>query len=101
MGMPYKGMILWVNLTRGTLDEETIPTALYKQQLSGLGLAVAKLLKHIPPGADPLGPENVIVVAPGPLTGTFLPSSGKCSACRTPVGRSFTSWIRCEPWRDS
>ena len=28
---------------------------------------------------DPLGPENLLVIAPGPLTGTYLPSSGKCS----------------------
>ncbi len=28
---------------------------------------------------DPLGPENVIAIAAGPLTGTYLPSSGKCS----------------------
>jgi len=28
---------------------------------------------------DPLGPENLLVIAPGPLTGAFLPSSGKCS----------------------
>jgi aldehyde:ferredoxin oxidoreductase len=27
----------------------------------------------------PLGPENVLVVAPGPLTGTYVPSSGKTS----------------------
>jgi aldehyde:ferredoxin oxidoreductase len=28
---------------------------------------------------DPLGPENLLVIAPGPLTGMYLPSSGKCS----------------------
>ena len=28
---------------------------------------------------DPLGPENLIVIAPGPLSGAYLPSSGKCS----------------------
>ena len=28
---------------------------------------------------DPLGPENLLVVAPGPLTGAYLPASGKCS----------------------
>ena len=28
---------------------------------------------------DPLGPENLLVVAPGPLTGAYLPSSGKNS----------------------
>jgi aldehyde:ferredoxin oxidoreductase len=28
---------------------------------------------------DPLGPENLLAIAPGPLTGLYLPSSGKCS----------------------
>ncbi len=28
---------------------------------------------------DPLGPENLVAIAAGPLTGTYLPSSGKCS----------------------
>ncbi len=28
---------------------------------------------------DPLGPENLLVIAPGPLTGAYLPSSGKNS----------------------
>ena len=28
---------------------------------------------------DPLSPENLLVIAPGPLTGAYLPSSGKCS----------------------
>ena len=26
---------------------------------------------------DPLGPENLLVIAPGPLTGAYLPSSGQ------------------------
>ncbi|VUT27588.1 MAG: Tungsten-containing aldehyde ferredoxin oxidoreductase [Candidatus Syntrophoarchaeum sp. GoM_oil] len=28
---------------------------------------------------DPLGPENLLIIAPGPLTGVYMPSSGKCS----------------------
>lgn len=28
---------------------------------------------------DPFGPESLLVIAPGPLTGVYLPSSGKCS----------------------
>jgi len=28
---------------------------------------------------DPLGPENLLVIAPGPLTGLYVPSSGKCN----------------------
>ncbi|RLI13884.1 hypothetical protein DRO33_00365, partial [Candidatus Bathyarchaeota archaeon] len=33
----------------------------------------------MPPDVDPLGPENVLVVAPGPLTGLLVPGAGKVS----------------------
>ncbi|MBL0715546.1 MAG: hypothetical protein JJV98_17800, partial [Desulfosarcina sp.] len=69
MGTPYLGKILWVDLTRGTLREETLPPAFYETQLSGIGLAVKLLLDRIPPGADPLGPENVLAMVSGLLTG--------------------------------
>ncbi len=69
MDTPYMGRILWVDLTRGTLQEERLPAAFYARQLSGLGLAVGKLLDRIPPGADPLGPDNILGFVSGLLTG--------------------------------
>ncbi len=69
MEVPYMGRILWVDLTRGTLQEESLPASLYAQQLSGLGLAVGQLLDRIPRNADPLGPENVLAFVSGLLTG--------------------------------
>ncbi len=41
MGTPHMGRILWVDLTRGTLQEESLPASFYARQISGLGLAVA------------------------------------------------------------
>ncbi len=69
MDAPYMGKILWVDLTRGTLHEETLPAAFYKNQLSGIGLALGKLLNRIPANADPLGPDNILAFVSGLLTG--------------------------------
>jgi len=35
------------------------------------------LYDEVPVGADPLGPDNKVVMAPGPLSGVFMPASGK------------------------
>ena len=64
------GKLLWVDLTHGTLHEENLPASFFARQLSGLGLAVGKLLDRIPRGADPLGPDNVLAFVSGLLTGS-------------------------------
>ncbi len=70
LSKPYTGKILWVDLTRGLCQAEAVPDHIYDQFLGGMGLAAAVLYARIPPGADPLGPENVLGLVPGLLTGT-------------------------------
>jgi aldehyde:ferredoxin oxidoreductase len=71
------GRILWVNLTTRETIYETVPEAVYEQYLGGVGLAVYLLLRRIPAGADPLGPENVIGFVSGLLTGTGSLMTGR------------------------
>jgi len=41
---------------------------------------IAKIMnKEVPPAADPLGPENLFIVAAGPLAGTGAPQLGRIS----------------------
>jgi len=47
--------------------------------LGGRGFGAKLVWDNMRPGLDPLGPDNIIVIAPGPLTGVFLPSAGKTS----------------------
>jgi aldehyde:ferredoxin oxidoreductase len=47
--------------------------------LGGRGLTSAIVAAEVPPKADPLGPENVVVFAPGIIAGTSLPNSGRLS----------------------
>jgi aldehyde:ferredoxin oxidoreductase len=78
------GKVLWVDLSTAAFHEETIPDPVYRQVLSGIGLAAWLLYRSIPPDADPLGPENVLGFVPGLLTGTPSLFSGRWMA----VGKS-------------
>ena len=70
MGNAYMGKVLIVDLKTGEVAGETVPDWVYENYLSGLGLAACLLYRWIPPGADPLGPENVLGFTSGLLTGT-------------------------------
>lgn len=76
-GVSYQGTILWVDLSKGTVEGRSFPDALQRDYLGGRALAARLLYDLVPPRADPLGPENVIVVATGPITGTLAPASGR------------------------
>jgi aldehyde:ferredoxin oxidoreductase len=70
MDRGYMGKVLWVDLSSGKIEEETIPDNVYKKYLSGLGLGAYLLYSRMPANADPLGPENILGFLSGLLTGT-------------------------------
>ena len=73
---------LRVDLTEGRVERWDIPEAFLEKYVGGRGFG-AKLvwdnLREHGFKVDPLGAETLLVVAPGPLTGAYLPSSGKSS----------------------
>jgi len=71
------GRYLEVDLTRGELGEREPPARWYELHLGGRGIAARLLLELVPPEADPLGPENVLIFATGPLQGTGLAGAGR------------------------
>lgn len=73
----FFGQILRVDLSKSTLERQTLSPELYRDVLGGYGLGVRLLTDWIPSGADPLGPENVLGFVPGLLTGTGVPFSGR------------------------
>jgi aldehyde:ferredoxin oxidoreductase len=80
---PYgvAGKILWVDLSRGEHWTETIPDQTYRQFLGGYGLGVRVLYEKMPAGADPLGPDNVLSIVAGIMTGVETPFSGRTQTC--------------------
>ncbi|KYH38199.1 MAG: aldehyde ferredoxin oxidoreductase, partial [Candidatus Bathyarchaeota archaeon B23] len=69
----WSGKILRVHLSKG----KSVVEDLAMRFLGGRGFAVKLLWDELPPGSGPLGPENLLILAAGPLTGYALPSSGK------------------------
>lgn len=64
------GKVLFVDLSTLTSEVELLPDSFYERYLSGLGLAVKILSERIPPGADPLSPDNHLGFVSGVLAGT-------------------------------
>jgi aldehyde:ferredoxin oxidoreductase len=84
MGAGYTGRVLIVDLTRREVETLELGEDVYKNFLGGYGLGARILFDHIPKGADPLGPDNVLGLMPGLLTGTPALFSGRYMA----VGKS-------------
>lgn len=73
----YMGKILFVDLTQGTITEESLPESVYRGFIGGIGLGARVLYERMKPKVDPLGPENMLGFVTGPLTGTAVPTSGR------------------------
>ena len=82
----YTGKVLFVDLSSGSTEERSIPDEVYEQYLSGVGLGAYLLYREIPKGADPLGPDNVLGMVSGLLTGTGSLVTGRWLAvCKSPL----------------
>src|SRR5574340_113226 len=73
---------LYVDLTAGRCERKKLSDEFLDRYIGGRGFGAKMVWDNLARHdfqIDPLGPENLLVMAPGPLTGAYLPSSGKCS----------------------
>jgi len=75
--MSWAGKILRVNLTAGTVKSEPLNMGWAKAYLGSRGLASKYLVEEIDAKVDPLSPDNKIIWATGPLTGTMASTGGR------------------------
>jgi len=73
----YAGTILRVDLSRSRIQKEPLPADMAEKYLGGRGFVARMLFDEISPGVDPDSGDNIFIAAAGPLTGHFLPASGK------------------------
>ncbi len=84
--MSWQGQILRVNLTKGTAEAEPLNMEWADAYLGERGLGTKYLWENMDPKADALGPDNVLIFATGPLTGTMAPTSGRYAVlCKGPL----------------
>jgi len=79
MEKSFTGKILRVNLSKEKISSENLEETFYRRYFGGRGLISYYLLKELEPRIDPLGPENKLIFACGPVTGAPVSGSGRNS----------------------
>ncbi len=77
--MAWAKRLLRVNLTDGTCKNEDLNMDWAGKYLGQRGLASKYLIEEIDPKVDALSPDNKIIFATGPLTGTCASTAGRYS----------------------
>lgn len=73
----WVGHILRVNLSTGAITKSALDPILARDYIGARGLGTKMLYDEIDPAIDALSPDNKLIFAAGPMTGTFAPSAGR------------------------
>lgn len=71
----YTNRVIRVDLSKGKVTKEELKEDIIHNYIGGIGIGVRVVYDEVPPGIDALDPENRLVLAVGPLTGTAVPGS--------------------------
>lgn len=91
----FWGRLLRVNLTSGEIRVETLDAEFLRTFVGGGALGAKILYDEVPGHADPLGPDNKLIISVGPLTGTRVPCTSRiCVTTKSPqtgcIANSFS-----------
>ncbi|MCK4884524.1 aldehyde ferredoxin oxidoreductase, partial [Candidatus Bathyarchaeota archaeon] len=75
----FTGKVLRVNLSNEKISSENLEETFYRRYFGGRGLISYYLLNELEPRIDPLGPDNKLIFACGPVTGAPVSGSGRNS----------------------
>ena len=75
--MSWAGKILRVNLSAGTVKAEPLNMDWARAYIGSRGLATKYIVEEVDPKVDPLSPDNKVIWATGPLTGTMASTGGR------------------------
>lgn len=73
----FLGRVLIVDLSSGKIEFERLDASFAQKYIGGRGFTSRLQYDLIPVDVDPLGPENVLIFAPGALTGTPTFATGR------------------------
>jgi aldehyde:ferredoxin oxidoreductase len=76
----YAGEIVEIDLSTKKIVKKNTDRQMVKKFIGGLGFSSKMLFEQVGKDVSPYAPDNIVVVAPGALTGTGAPT-----ACRTEI----------------
>src|SRR5436189_2674334 len=82
----YNGKILHVDLTQSQITVEEPEDAFYRKYVGGSVMGMHYILRDMPKGADPIGPENVLTLMTGVTTGAAISGQSRINAnAKSPI----------------
>ncbi len=100
----WHGKILRVDLTNEKVSSESVNPRVARDFIGGRGWAIKYLYDEVDPLVDPLSPENKLIFATGPLTGTPAPTGNRYMVItKSPLtgalsnsnsGGDFPTWMK-------
>src|SRR5215203_6538237 len=82
----YNGKILHVDLTKGEITVEEPQDAFYRKYLGGSAMGMHYILRDMPRGADPVGPDNILTLMAGVTTGAAISGQSRLNAnAKSPI----------------
>jgi aldehyde:ferredoxin oxidoreductase len=88
----YGGNILRIDLSNERITKQLTPPDLVRDFIGGRGFGAYFLYTEVPAHADPLGPENKLIISSGPLSGLLIPGAGKCDfTTKSPLTGGYAS----------
>lgn len=86
----YGGKTLYVDLSTGKIKIQELSKNVAQTYLGGNGFGARFLYDFVPPKADPLGPKNCLILAPGSFCGTPIPEASKSGFyAKSPLTEAF------------
>lgn len=86
----YSGKILYVDLSNERIESRELDPKLAWDFIGGYGIGARLLYDMIPAHANPLGPDNVLAIVAGPLTGSGAPTGTRWTVCcKSPLTKTW------------
>ena len=88
----WQGKILRIDLSEGTCRTEALPAGLMRDYIGGRGMCDRILFDEIDPRIDALSPDNKLIFATGPLTGSGAPAASRfIVSAKSPLSNCVSS----------
>ncbi|HCY87698.1 MAG TPA: aldehyde ferredoxin oxidoreductase [Desulfobacteraceae bacterium] len=85
----YTHTLLMIDLSRTAVETIPVPAPYVREFIGGKGVGAKLLHDRLPPGTDPLSPENMLMFMTGPLTATMAPAMRGCVVTKSPLTHTF------------
>lgn len=88
----WNGKILRIDLTKGSIKVEEMPSYLMQEYIGGRGMCDRILFDEIDPKIDALSPENKLIFSTGPITGSGAPAASRyIASAKSPLSGCVSS----------